>query len=47
LEDPGVKGRIILKLILKKWNGMVWIIVARDKDLWWAVVNAVTKLQIP
>ena len=47
LEDPGVQGRIILKLILKKLNGMVWIIVARDKDLWCAVVNAVINLRIP
>jgi hypothetical protein len=33
LEDPGVDGRIILKLIFKKWNGgMVWIDVAQDRD---------------
>jgi hypothetical protein len=24
LKDPGVDGRIILKLIFKKWNGRVW-----------------------
>jgi hypothetical protein len=24
LEYPGVEGRIIIKWILKKWNGMVW-----------------------
>jgi hypothetical protein len=24
VADPGVDGRIILKLILKKWNGGSW-----------------------
>jgi hypothetical protein len=24
LEDGGVDGRIILKSIFKKWNGMAW-----------------------
>jgi hypothetical protein len=23
-EEPGVDGRIILKLIFKKWDGMAW-----------------------
>ena len=24
LEDPGIDGRITLKLIFKKWNGEAW-----------------------
>jgi len=24
LEDPGVGGRIILKLMFMKWNGVLW-----------------------
>jgi hypothetical protein len=27
LEDRGVDGRIILKLILKKWIGMAWTVL--------------------
>jgi hypothetical protein len=33
LVDPGVDGRIILKWILRKWNGgMEWIDLALDRD---------------
>ena len=43
LEDPGVDGRIILKLIFEKWDGdMDWIDLAHDRR---AVVNVVTNLQ--
>jgi len=27
LDDRGVDGRIILKLIFRKWNGVTWIIL--------------------
>jgi len=27
--------------------GMDWITVARDRDRWWALVNAVMNLRIP
>jgi hypothetical protein len=28
-------------------RGIDWIELAQDRDRWWALVNAVTKLQIP
>jgi hypothetical protein len=48
LGDPGVDGRIILKLIFKKWDwGMDWIELAQDRDRWRALVNAVMNLRVP
>jgi hypothetical protein len=49
LKDLDVDGRIILKLIFKKWReGMDWIDLAQDRDSWWRVlVNAVMDLRIP
>jgi len=48
LEDPGVDGRIILKYILKKWDGaMGWINLAQDRDRWWALVQVVMNIQVP
>jgi hypothetical protein len=49
LEDPGVDGRIILKWIFKKWDGvaMNWIVMAQDRDRWRALVSAVMNLRVP
>jgi hypothetical protein len=47
LEDRGKHGRVILKWILKKWDGgMDWIDLAQYRDRWWALVNAVVNLRV-
>jgi hypothetical protein len=47
LEDPGIDGRIILRWILRKWNGggMDRIDLAEDRGRWQALVNAVMNLR--
>lgn len=48
MEDIGVGGRIILKCIFKKLEGVMdWIEPAQDRDRWMAVVNAVIDLCFP
>ena len=48
LEDLGVDGRIILKLMLKEWVGaMDWIGLVQDRNMRRALVNAVMKLRVP
>jgi hypothetical protein len=48
LEDPGVKGRIILKWNFEKWDeGMDWIDLAQVRNRWRAVVNALINLRVP
>jgi hypothetical protein len=47
LADPGVDGRIILKWIIKKWDGgMDWFELSQYRDRWRAVVNAVMNLRV-
>jgi hypothetical protein len=47
LGDPGLDGRIILKWIFKKWDGVMgWIELAQDRDRWRALVNAVMNLRV-
>ena len=49
LGDPGVDGRIIIKMDLQEGGcGCVdWIELAQDRDSWRALVYAVMKLRIP
>jgi hypothetical protein len=49
LEDPDLDGRIILKLITKRWDGggMDWIDLAEVRDRRRALVNAVMNLGVP
>ena len=49
MEDPDVDGRIILKWIFERLvgEGIDWIDLAQDRDMWQAVVNAVMNLQVP
>jgi hypothetical protein len=50
LEDRGIDGRVILRWVLKNWNGgggMDWIELAQDRDRWRALVNAAMNLQVP
>ena len=47
MEGPEVYGRIILKWIWEKWDGvMEWIDLAEDRDRWRAVANEVMSLQV-
>jgi len=48
LEYLGLDVRVILKWIFKKWDGgMDWIDLAKYRDSWWILVNAVINFQIP
>ena len=48
LGDPDVDGRIILRWIFRKWEGVVdWMQLAQDRDRWRALVTAIMNLRVP
>jgi hypothetical protein len=48
LEDPSVDGRIILRMIFRKFvgRGMDWIELAQGRDKWRTLINAVMNLRV-
>jgi hypothetical protein len=47
LKDPGIDGRIVLKCIFEKLDGGVdWLDLAKDRDKWRVLVNAVMNLRV-
>jgi hypothetical protein len=47
LENLSVDGRIMLKRIFEKWNGVIdWIDVAQDMDRERAVVDVVMNIRV-
>ena len=50
LGDPGIDGRIILKLIFRKWDGggcRYWIDLAQDSNRWLTPENKALYRQVP
>jgi len=48
LEDRGVDGSTVFEWILKKQDerGAEWIVVAVNRDRWWALVNVAMNLRV-
>jgi hypothetical protein len=48
-EGPDVDGRIILRWIVRKLEGMGgdWMELAQDRDRWWALLSTVKNLRVP
>ena len=47
LKDTGIEGGIIVRCILRKWEGEVdWIDLAQYRDRWQALVNVVMNLKV-
>jgi hypothetical protein len=49
LGRPRLRWEDNIKIDLQKvgCGAMNWIELAQDRDRWWAVVNAVMKIQVP
>jgi len=48
-EDLRIDWKVILKWIFEKlgFGGFDWIGAARERDRWWAFVNAVMNIWVP
>jgi hypothetical protein len=46
-ERDHLEGRIILRWIFRKWDGMYWTDLAQDRERWRALVNVVMNLKVP
>jgi hypothetical protein len=48
IVNPDIYGRIILKRILKKWNGVMdWLALAKITVRWRDLVNGLKKFLVP
>ena len=47
--DQDVDGRVILRWIFRKWDGVVggWMELAQDRDRWRALVSTVMNFRVP
>jgi hypothetical protein len=45
--DPDVYGRIILRRIFRKWEGLVGMELAQERDRWRALMGTVRNLRVP
>ena len=46
--DPDVDGRIILRLIFRKWEGCGdWMELSQDRERWRALVSTVMNFGVP
>ena len=41
------KGNTKVNLQKVEWGGTDWIVVAEDRDKWWACMNTVMDLSVP
>jgi hypothetical protein len=46
---PRYRRKDNIRLDLREiwWEGVDWMHLAQDRDLWWALVNRVMNLQVP